>query len=748
MNPNRYDWYEFMISLSRKPMEPSTRNLVMRQTRRITPQQVESIKTGAPRPQRERSNSRPGVRHVYPSYTKGQTVVQTKGRSIPLVPIELKNPVGIMLGDDQEMYVYEEDTNFNRTEELSETARNRAKVASNDNSELLSSRLEDTLYKLVPKPSFIPFTNADHEHLSTLSLAQFLDACDYIDSSVTVRTTASEYTRRLSRVFRQFLPWNNDTRLPDRCFVNGINWLEDTVINSMPSVVYDGIATLISGILKDKEYVMYVPKAYVGSSLMSFVTIPKLSQVIAHEADSVNYKIIRTNMRSYSYDTSRYIIINTTMDPSTRMFENTCLFLELEGDEDATWTLGTNCEFLFIVAKVPLEFKSEVVQEQFHLKIQDPFGDNVKGDMKEVYLTVVQKSNTSTEVVGEEEIKGTLMQLLTRYLPSMPRDKVEQIASDELWLTVFTHISYDPENNYEREELLGDALSLACFRDNILQTSKLNVAMVTILSTYYLKTLKQSEKAEELGLKNIIRSKVPIIDSILEDIMESFIAGLKLTSDKVGLDGYTVCKEFMYAIYVGTLECERSLTDIVTAVKQWFENAGIEFFITIEKVGNSSRFTGTLDKKALEILSIQSDPVTFTATDPIKKESKRKFYQQVYEFLMTKNRGPDYFAELRKKKSKIEKSEIRQLVENKVLSQGYKSSMVRVISRQDYYTYYGLYGDSYEGEQWNKEDYWGPMFKEPTCIPPRRTQLTLLSIGVGEDVNSAILSAYNRFLSN
>ena len=90
MNPNRYDWYEFMISLSRKPMEPSTRNLVMRQTRRITPQQVESIKTGAPRPQRERSNSRPGVRHVYPSYTKGQTVVQTKGRSIPLVPIELK----------------------------------------------------------------------------------------------------------------------------------------------------------------------------------------------------------------------------------------------------------------------------------------------------------------------------------------------------------------------------------------------------------------------------------------------------------------------------------------------------------------------------------------------------------------------------------------------------------------------------------------------------------------------------------
>lgn len=668
-----------------------------------------------------------------------------------LSPIKLVNTHNL-LSDEGPLYDYGIDTRVDRDEDKASNARGIIEKRSKESPEIESLSLGDNLFKLVPRSSFIPFTVTEIDHLQSYTLGQFLDVCDYINTR-TLEVTPSPYTKRLARVFRQVLPWNNSDRLPDRIFPNGAHWYEDTVINSLPYIVYDGIASIIDDLIEE-PHVIYVLNGYVGSSIGSFIKMTKCSQVITYEEDSGKSKIMKLNMHTYSYDASRYVIINGKFDRNVSTFNKSILFIELDEPEDISWTINGNFQRVFIVSHLPLEslFPGGIdgTIEQFSLKINDPFGDNVKGSHKEVYLhgIHVNESLPNLHSLDLDYRTKLLSELFKSKIPTLTQDQVLNVSSNKVWDKVFTHISYDYSNNYEEDELLGDALSLTCFRDNLLQTSKLNVAMITRLSTYYLKTIKQAEKAMELNLDSLIRSKVPINNSILEDVFEAFVSGLKKALDSLQLDGYKLTKEFVYNIYVGTLECDKAMTDVITAVKQWFESANIVFHVSTEKIATSSKFIGTLDRQALDSLSLQIPPITFTSIDPSKKEAKRKFYDQVYSFLVQNGRGNEFFSELRRKKSKIERSSTKKKVEEILDELGYKAHVTKTVSRYDDHIYIGLYGDKYTGSQWDNKTYWGPLFKDIECIPEKKEELVLLSMGVGEDMNSALLSCYQRFIES
>lgn len=109
-----------------------------------------------------------------------------------------------------------------------------------------------------------------------------------------------------------------------------------------------------------------------------------------------------------------------------------------------------------------------------------------------------------------------------------------------IWRRSHTHISYDPENNYERLEYLGDLVIKLAFADYIfsifpalsekeatnLSTAYLSRKEITNLDNYYMGKKFQGLIAKAYGLDAFLLAKIPITSKQREDLIESFFGAL------------------------------------------------------------------------------------------------------------------------------------------------------------------------------------------------------------------------------
>ena len=177
-----------------------------------------------------------------------------------------------------------------------------------------------------------------------------------------------------------------------------------------------------------------------------------------------------------------------------------------------------------------------------------------------------------------ESLKGKMLNMITNIL--MIRGKLKSKYVVKLlevpevlgyWERAFTHKSYDPINNYEFLEFLGDGTVNNCtkwyisrkFNEYDLTPSPqepLSRLMITIVQN---KTL--ADFAFKLGFWTYLRSSVPQRQSdmkdMLEDVFEAFIGTTQWVIDKhIGMGaGYAIC----YNIIASILDNEERIKKFV-----------------------------------------------------------------------------------------------------------------------------------------------------------------------------------------
>lgn len=123
-----------------------------------------------------------------------------------------------------------------------------------------------------------------------------------------------------------------------------------------------------------------------------------------------------------------------------------------------------------------------------------------------------------------------------------------------LWMSAFTHESYDPNigKNYEEFEKLGDSVMKSNFYRFIMaRYNNLNKMQISQLGNYYVSKPVQANLANRFGLVNWLRSGGQIDTHMAEDILESVFGALMIISDKVSPmgTGYVLCYNLLIELY-------------------------------------------------------------------------------------------------------------------------------------------------------------------------------------------------------
>lgn len=186
---------------------------------------------------------------------------------------------------------------------------------------------------------------------------------------------------------------------------------------------------------------------------------------------------------------------------------------------------------------------------------------------------------------ANESFKEFIYKFLKR--SKLKRKYMKELTSPvnmKIYESVFTHISIDPDNNYEFYEILGDVTLNKCIvwyikdRFPMLQNA-LGVKIIARLRINMVSKKNFSIISQKMGFLPYIRAdeehKSTKLSSLLEDVFEAFFGATEFIIDRmisVG-SGYGICYQLLKSIldeeYI-SLKYE-DLYDPITRLKETFD---------------------------------------------------------------------------------------------------------------------------------------------------------------------------------
>lgn len=139
-----------------------------------------------------------------------------------------------------------------------------------------------------------------------------------------------------------------------------------------------------------------------------------------------------------------------------------------------------------------------------------------------------------------EDLREFLYEMME---PFIEDDDFREALLDEeqmpIWAAAFTHDTFDPNNNYEELEEIGDRMIEAAFPLYMMAKYKgkrhLTKRELTLSKNNYMSEKMQIERGQKYGFSKYLRaaSFINLTDKVNEDLYESFIGALYLTGDNV-----------------------------------------------------------------------------------------------------------------------------------------------------------------------------------------------------------------------
>lgn len=180
----------------------------------------------------------------------------------------------------------------------------------------------------------------------------------------------------------------------------------------------------------------------------------------------------------------------------------------------------------------------------------------------------------------QKDLRGFVAGILVPILGEEMTIKLVGEQSMKVWMDAFTHETFNPINNYEALEYLGDMVLKSVFADYLMnRIPNLKNAEFTELNRAYMSAEFQSEMAYELGLQDhiLILGVEKAGLKIVGDLFESFIGALSRTSDIVytrGL-GYVNCSRMIeYLFRDQEIDMNKAQGNDKTQVQQIFTRFG------------------------------------------------------------------------------------------------------------------------------------------------------------------------------
>lgn len=263
------------------------------------------------------------------------------------------------------------------------------------------------------------------------------------------------------------------------------------------------------------------------------------------------------------------------------------MFIDIVTEDVNTRTL--NGGFVFISStpisgrvSVPTRSKftvtSDILAEDFHVIYV------IRND-RSVVKMVLQTEDEKWFNLLSRQIRSIIESVFL--LPDMPQQShamVTRISSDPSWTAIFTHVSHNPnpQFNYETMETLGDKVMSLVFVNRLVneeQNGNIDPNLITDIHKEILSRNKQNIMGQHLGFHKLIRSGVQIDEAIIEDVVEAFFGNLftvtnRLTNSKFG---FLVCQHVFNLILKNSfpdLNIFEIKKDPQTVLDQMFQKLG------------------------------------------------------------------------------------------------------------------------------------------------------------------------------
>ncbi len=272
------------------------------------------------------------------------------------------------------------------------------------------------------------------------------------------------------------------------------------------------------------------------------------------------------------------------------------------------------------------------------------------GGLNTEFLKNIESKVPSKTNYSDKELYKYLYELLSTFIE---KDKIASILNKEslkLWKHCFTHITYDPEDNYETLESVGDKVLSYTFKTMLYQKfPDITASELNNLDQHYMSTHLQSIMSAKMGLTNWLRvnGEVPkSSEKIREDLYESFFGTIDtIMIKKYGIGyGVRVCMKFMEKAF--NIEFNRDIEPAKTFVYQIFERLGGRDGVTTktEQVIQDDetavwRSNVVINDLGLELLrkagkDLGRTPKSWTVTKMTKKPVEQAVFSEVMYYLL------------------------------------------------------------------------------------------------------------------
>jgi dsRNA-specific ribonuclease len=155
--------------------------------------------------------------------------------------------------------------------------------------------------------------------------------------------------------------------------------------------------------------------------------------------------------------------------------------------------------------------------------------------------------------------------------------------NENTWMKAFTHKSYDPIQNYDVLEFLGDSAAELMFKQYVserfsaeIEQGIIGEAGITNLKNTYMSKIFQSQIGNDLEFPKYVRSLISVNVHIAEDLVESFTGALMKTANNVKpAMGYVLVYNFIIYIFENReIELTYIFGPAKTQIQQFFSGLG------------------------------------------------------------------------------------------------------------------------------------------------------------------------------
>lgn len=244
-------------------------------------------------------------------------------------------------------------------------------------------------------------------------------------------------------------------------------------------------------------------------------------------------------------------------------------------------------------------------------------------------------ANPYTNLLWQDNLKRFLQKLLGKIIEEQQIPLYVDESAMKVWMTAFTHETYDPSDNYENLEYLGDRVLKSVFPKYLMKRfPQLHKNDYTELDNMYMAKIKQSEFATKMGLGDHLRFKgiTGAILNLKTDVFESFFGALDTVSDAIAIglgtvNAYNMIVDLFADVYIKESARNGPAKTQVDQIFSRFDlpkpkthtNSGKEFVISMTPV-----LVTCLEKQGIKV----ADATIGQQTGSGKNKSKADLYEQ------------------------------------------------------------------------------------------------------------------------